>query len=68
MNNRNERDRDTFKLNFYFQGLQLFCGDEHFVEQVEMAMLPGQGSFRNLRNHFGKCVPAFSWYVQLMLL
>ena len=26
MNDEKERERDTFELNFYFQGLRLFSG------------------------------------------
>ena len=81
--NREERDRDTFKLNFYFGGLWQFCEVKCFPEPIEITVLLSQGFRRNLRNHFGKlwivtmkykgfesppCVCVVSWYVQLMLL
>ena len=28
-----EKDQDTFKPNFYFRGLRLFCGVECFLNQ-----------------------------------
>ena len=30
-----EKNKDTFKLKFYFGGLWLFCGEECFPEPVE---------------------------------
>ena len=41
MNDRKERDADTFHLNFYFWGLRLFCGKRCLSEPVEITMLPG---------------------------
>ena len=43
MDNGQERDRDAFKLNFYFRDLRPFCGEECFPEPVEMAVLTGRG-------------------------
>ena len=37
------QDRDTFKFNFYFRGLRLFCRVECLSEPVEIIVLSGQG-------------------------
>ena len=37
------KDRYTFKLNFYFRDLRLFCAVECFPEPVEITLLLGQG-------------------------
>ena len=47
-----KKDRDTFKLNFYFRGLRLFCGVERFPEPVEMAVLPDRERLRNIMESF----------------
>ena len=35
MKGEKEKDSYTFKLNFYFWGLQLFCDVEYFPEPVQ---------------------------------
>ena len=70
------KDRDAFRLDFYFHGLWLLCGDECFPEPAEITALPSWGVGRILWNHFWQilslrdlpCWSVFSGYVQQRLL
>ena len=71
-----KEDTDTFRFNFYFQGLWLFYGEKCFPEPVEMAMLSHtrhlkstiESSLANYKFEGLPCVSVFSGYIQLRLL
>ena len=71
-----EKVKDTFRLNFYFGGLQPFCGVKYFPEPVEIAVPPPQPMCvkKIMESHLANCkfkgpihVTVFRRYVQQRL-